>query len=48
MTVFIFVGRAWFQGRISFRWDLYSMRDPKQPKLLLEICTDSENELLDG
>ena len=32
---------------ISFRWDLYLMRDSKQPKLLLELGTDSENELLD-
>ena len=45
MTAFIYRGRAWFQGRISFRWDLYFMR---QPKLILAIGTDSENELLDG
>ena len=48
MAVFIYLGRAWFQGRVSFCRDLYLLRDPKQPKLLLEIGTDSENELLDG
>ena len=48
MTAFINRGRAWFQGRISFRWDLYLMRNSIQPKLLLDIGTASENELLDG
>ena len=47
MTAFIDGVRAWFQGRIMFRW-LYLIGDPKKLKLLFEIGTDSENELLDG